>query len=142
MCCANGLKACTGKEHTDGAAGPLLPLIPHAALAPRDAALAHRSSGELDFMIWIPKGVTVAVKRNGTTSADTAAIDNDRRLFGRLLHDNILPVHGICVNAPDGKVRLVMKYCENGSLDSYLSDVVKHEVCCRVTNGGGGLDRG
>ena len=44
-------------------------------------------------------------------------------------HDNILPVYGICTDAPDGKVRLVMRYCEKGSLDDYLTGTAKLEVC-------------
>jgi serine/threonine protein kinase len=74
-------------------------------------------------MEWLAKGIMVAVKRNGTNCVDAAAIDNERRLYELLLlnpHDHILPVYGICTDAPDGKVRLVMKFCERGSLDVLL----------------------
>jgi serine/threonine protein kinase len=83
-------------------------------------------------MEYVERGLTVAVKCNGTNCADVAAIDNERRLYDKLLlhpHENILPVYGICVDAPDGKVRLVMRYCEKGSLDDYLTSTAKHEVC-------------
>jgi hypothetical protein len=76
-------------------------------------------------MEWLAKGIMVAVKRNGTDCVDAAAIDNERRLYELLLlnpHDHILPVYGICTDAPDGKVRLVMKFCERGSLDVLLRD--------------------
>jgi hypothetical protein len=65
----------------------------------------------------------VAAKRNGTDCEDLAAIDNERSLYEKLManpHDHVLPVYGICTDAPDGKVRLVMKYCEKGSLDALL----------------------
>jgi hypothetical protein len=77
------------------------------------------------------RGLMVAVKCNGTACADTAAIDNERRLYDRLVldpHENILTVYGICNDAPDGKVRLVMKFCEKGSLSDYLAGTAKREV--------------
>ncbi len=35
-------------------------------------------------------------------------------------HRNILTVYGICIDAPDGKLRLVMEYCEEGSVFDLL----------------------
>jgi hypothetical protein len=58
----------------------------------------------------------------------SAAIDNERRLYELLSanqHDHILPVYGICTDAPDGKVRLVMKYSAKGSLSDYLTGTAK-----------------
>jgi serine/threonine protein kinase len=102
--------------------------VPHARLThPR--RLGKGAFGDVDLAEYV---LTVAVKCNGTTCADAAAIDNERRLYDKLLlhpHDNILPVFGICTDAPDGKVRLVMKYCEKGSLDDYLTGTAKLEVC-------------
>jgi hypothetical protein len=89
-------------------------------------------------MDWSARGLAVAVKCNGTDSADATAIDNERRLYERLLtnpHDNIVAVFGICTDAPDGKVRLVMKLCEKGSLEGYLEEVARREV-----GAGGGVD--
>ncbi len=80
-------------------------------------------------MIW--RGVAVAVKLNGTNSTDTAAIDNERRLYELLLanpHENIVPVYGICTDGPGDQVRLVMKYCEKGSLDNFLAKQAKPKV--------------
>jgi hypothetical protein len=37
-------------------------------------------------------------------------------------------VYAICADAPDGKVRLVMRFCEKGSLDSHLTERARHEV--------------
>ncbi len=105
--------------------------MPHAHLThPR--RLGKGAFGDVDLAEYMERGLTVAVKCNGTNCADAAAIDNERRLYDKLLlhpHDNILPVYGICTDAPDGKVRLVMKYCEKGSLDDYLTGTAKHEVC-------------
>ena len=105
--------------------------MPHAHLThPR--RLGNGAFGDVDLAEYVERGLTVAVKCNGTACADAAAIDNERRLYDKLLlhpHDNILPVYGICTDAPDGKVRLVMKFCEKGSLDDYLIGTAKHEVC-------------
>jgi serine/threonine protein kinase len=102
--------------------------VPHARLThPR--RLGKGAFGDVDLAEYV---LTVAVKCSGTTCADAAAIGNERRLYDKLLlhpHDNILPVFGICTDAPDGKVRLVMKYCEKGSLDDYLTATARLEVC-------------
>ncbi len=105
--------------------------MPHAHLThPR--RLGKGAFGDVDLAEYVERGLTVAVKCNGTTCADAAAIDNERRLYDKLLlhpHENVLTVYGICTDAPDGKVRLVMKYCEKGSLDDFLTGTAKHEVC-------------
>ena len=111
-------------------AGPRLPLIPHASLKARSLGPSG-AFGDLEFMEWLAKGITVAVKRNGTECVDTAAIDNERSLYEKLManpHDHVLPVYGICTDAPDGKVRLVMKLCEKGSLDALLRGHAAPEV--------------
>jgi hypothetical protein len=46
-------------------------------------------------------------------------------------HDHVLPVYGICTDTPDGKVRLVMNYCEKGSLDALLRHHAFPEVRAR-----------
>jgi hypothetical protein len=76
-------------------------------------------------MYWITSGLSVAVKCNGTDCYDPKAINNERRLYNELLtrpHEYILPVYGICTDAPDRKLRLVMKCCEVGGLDSLLAN--------------------
>ena len=70
----------------------------------------------------------VAVKSNGVSCMNIAAIDNERRLLELLLqhpHRNILVVYGIVTDAPDGHVRLVMAHCPGGGLDSFLNSVHK-----------------
>jgi hypothetical protein len=113
-----------------------LPLVPWTALVLL-RNLGSGAFGDVALMDWSARGLTVAVKCNGTDCANGAAIDNERRLYEKLLtnpHENILPVYGICADAPDRKMRLVMKYCEKGSLDSHLAKRAKPEVS--VTPGG------
>ena len=107
-----------------------LHIVPWTHLTPR-RPLGAGAFGDVALMYWTARGLRVAVKCNGTTCVDGAAIDNERRLYELLLinpHDHILPVYGICTDAPDGRVRLVMKYCEKGSLDSYLVETARREV--------------
>jgi len=104
--------------------------VPWAALTSL-GNLGSGSFGDVALMEWSARGLTVAVKCNGTDCADRAAINNERSLYELLKdnpHDNILPVYGICTDAPDRKVRLVMRYCEKGSLDSHLTKRAKPEV--------------
>jgi hypothetical protein len=124
-----------------GAAGAApatrLPLVPWAALA-HLRNLGSGAFGDVALMDWSAHGLTVAVKCNGTDSVDGATIDNERRLYELLLshpHDNIMPVYGICTDAPDGKVRLVMKYSAKGSLDKHLTGTAKPEVGASVEGG-------
>ncbi len=85
----------------------------------------------MDLMEDEGRGQRVAVKCNGAVCTDESTIDREQKHFELLLldpHTNILPVYGICKDAPDGKVRLVMKYCEKGSLEHHLAGQVRLEV--------------
>ncbi len=108
--------------------------MPHTLLThPR--FLGKGAFGDVDLAEYVERGLTVVVKCNGTTCADAAAIDNERRLYDKLLlhpHENILTVYGICTDALDGKVRLVMRFCEKGSLDDFLAGTAKRKVCLCV----------
>ena len=69
------------------------------------------------------RGRTVALKETRDGSADAAAMANEVALYTLLRgkpHPNILTVHGVCTDCPDGKQRLVMAWCEEGSLESVL----------------------
>ncbi len=86
----------------------------------------------------LPTGESVAVKANSTISSDSAAIDNERRLYELVLaqpHDHVLQVLGICTDAPDGQLRLLMHLCEQGSLDAHLKNC-KYQVGPFVAFGG------
>ena len=41
---------------------------------------------------------------------------------------NVVQVFGVCVDAPDGKVRLVLELCSHGSLRKYLKDLPRSQV--------------
>jgi hypothetical protein len=115
-----------------------LPLVPWNHLAFR-RKLGSGAFGDVALMDWSARGLTVAVKCNGTDCVDEAAIDNERRLYELLLtnpHDHILPVYGICTDAPDGKVRLVIKYSAKGNLSDYLTGTAKPEVGVAGVAGG------
>jgi hypothetical protein len=36
-------------------------------------------------------------------------------------HPHVLPVYGMCTDAPDGRLRLVMRVCRGGSLEDALA---------------------
>jgi serine/threonine protein kinase len=42
---------------------------------------------------------------------------------------NVVTVYGLCTDAPDGLLRLVMEYCEGGSLEAFL------QTCEQVWSG-------
>ena len=65
------------------------------------------SFGEVTLSWWEGGHMNVAVKANGVRCT------------------NILTVHGIVTDAPDGNVRIVMEYCEYGSLDKHLESIGK-----------------
>ncbi len=99
-----------------------LPTVPITALD-RRKLLGRGSFGEVYQAWWVGGHCLVAVKANGVRCADTTAIENERRLLEVLLHhphDNILPVFAICLDAPDGGVRLVLKYCAGAVLQFCL----------------------
>jgi hypothetical protein len=104
-----------------GVQGSRLPLIHFKDLVPV-RALGVGSFGSVDHCVW-GGGTDVAVKANGIACADAAAIDRERGMYERLLvhpHPNIVQVFGLCVDAPDGKMRLVMRLCAKGSLYALL----------------------
>ena len=87
------------------------------------------SFGDVSLAWWEGGQTEVAVKANGVDCADAAAIDNERQLLEVLLlkpHKNVVTVYGICTDAPDGGVQLVMDYCVSGSLDGVLKSQVIH----------------
>ena len=102
-----------------------LPRIPLSSLEKR-RVIGAGSFGEVCLSWWEGGHLEVAVKANGVSCMNVAAIDNERKLLELLLqhpHRNILVVYGIVIEAPDGNVRLVMSYCPGGGLDGYLNSV-------------------
>jgi hypothetical protein len=110
--------------------GAVLPSIcwGHLALAP-----AWGAFGDFRLAEWRPRGLKVVVT-DGHDLWYTGALGRQRRAFeeaGLLTHPhgNVVQVYGICTDAPDGKLRLVMQHCEAGSLFDYL---VRKRVEVRV----------
>ena len=100
-------------------------VLPHIAAASlvTKRVLDSGSFGDVCLAWWSGGHVDVAVKANGLRCANVAAINNERKLLELLLqhpHHNILVVYGICLDAPDGAVRLVMAHCSGGSLSKHL----------------------
>ena len=65
----------------------------------------------------------MAVKSTGVSCSNAAAVDSERKLLEVLQqspHKNVLVVYGICTDAPDGSMRLVMAFCSGGGLEKYL----------------------
>ena len=105
--------------------GATLPRIPLSSLEKR-RVIGQGAFGEVCLSWWEGGHTDVAVKANGVSCANVAAIDNERRLLELLLqrpHRNILVVYGIVTDAPEGNVRLVMSYCPGGGLDGFLNAV-------------------
>jgi serine/threonine protein kinase len=69
------------------------------------------------------RGRAIALKESRDGGADASAMDNEIKLYTLLYrkpHPHILSVHGVCTDCPDGKQRLVMEWCGEGSLEAYL----------------------
>jgi hypothetical protein len=97
-----------------------LPVMPWHALRVR-RKIGEGGFGTVELVMW--RGKMFAAKRNGVHSFDVRAIENEAALYGRLHphpHPNVLQVHGLCIDAPDGMVRLMMSFCEKGSLSGEL----------------------
>jgi hypothetical protein len=45
---------------------------------------------------------------------------------------NVVALYGICVNAPDGKLRVVMELCTHGSVRDFVRSTSPSKVCNRV----------
>ena len=78
----------------------------------------------------------VAVKRNKDLDCrDKLAIEREIAHLERVSsggHDNVVRVYGICLDAPDGLVRIVMKEYADGSLFAYLrARASRHQLVCR-----------
>ncbi len=103
-----------------GARAGTLARIAYTTLT-RRRSLGVGASGEVDECLWYD--TPVAVKANGLKPSDAAALAEEIRLYERLAgnsHPNVVTVMGVCTDAPDGKVRLVMRLCAKGSLDNLL----------------------
>ena len=107
--------------------------IPFCTLQRRED-IGHGSFGQVSLAWWTAGGTTVAVKCNGVSCVDVAAIDNERAVLEIIAgapHRHVLTVYGLCVDAPDGALRIVMDHCDGGGLDALLSQRSVEHCCCR-----------
>ena len=88
---------------------------------------------EVQLAKWAPKSnLDVAVKGlnhgpGGTADATCRELlANEGKLLHVLIrypHPGIVKAYGMCVDTPDGSVRLVMEFCAGGSLDKHLAGI-------------------
>jgi serine/threonine protein kinase len=108
--------------HHVSASGPRrgLPRLPFTSLR-FERKLGSGAYGDVEEREW--QSTRVAVKCNGLKATDKAALDNEVVLYG-VVHENphpgIVQVLGVCTDAPDGQVRIIMRLCEKGSLEGIL----------------------
>ena len=120
---SSGTEGSDQSRHRDDST---LATIPYRDLTARGhdiEAIGRGVAGVVFTALW--RGDTaVAVKRKrGVSSSDAAAVDNERLLvqtLARLPHANVVTVFGLCVDAPDGDLRIVMELCELGSVEGFL----------------------
>jgi hypothetical protein len=100
-----------------------LPVIPYADLKVAPRALGEGNFGKVYKATWrTSKAPFVAVKENGEWCTDDAAISMERRLLGSIPpHPNVVRVYGVCIDAPDRNVCIVMELAEC-SLESFLRE--------------------
>ncbi len=114
--------AARGSRTSSGGGGAGVIGSVHATDLARVRSLGAGAFGEVYLALW--RGDTrVAVKANGVRCADGSAIHRERRLLETLArhpHNNIVTVYGMCEDAIDGELRIVMQYCELGNLEDYL----------------------
>jgi hypothetical protein len=122
--------AAPGSEATpQGTAPTPLPTISHVDLVELGTTVGSGSFGTVPLALW--RGTTVALKKNREGCADVEAMGNEVALYAALLarpHPHILRVHGVCNDHPDRQQRLVMAYCEHGSLEAHLQSA-QASVC-------------
>jgi serine/threonine protein kinase len=76
-------------------------------------------------------GARVAVKKSSILSRDKTAIMKERRLLGSLPpHPHVVHVLGICEDAPDGQLLLVMEYATHGNVQIYLQALTEGGKVC------------
>jgi hypothetical protein len=72
------------------------------------------------------RSVTVAVKVTSDYTVDVGSLRREVELYDLIgRQENVATLFGVCTDAPDGRLRLVMEYCELGSLDTWLASVLR-----------------
>jgi hypothetical protein len=85
--------------------------------------------GAVSHYTW--DGTDVAVKHDGISTRDREALAREISLYEVLLknpHPGVEQALGVCCDAPDGGVRLIMRLCAKGSLRDML-ELSAAKVC-------------
>lgn len=65
--------------------------------------------------------VAIKLELPPSESIDIASIEREALHFDAIgRHANVVGLYGVCLDAPQGGLLLVMEFCEHGSLDKYL----------------------
>jgi hypothetical protein len=110
-----------------------LPLIPFMSLR-YVRPLGAGAFGEVEERDW--EGTPVAVKCNGLSAANRASLEKEIELYEKIRdnqHPGIVQVLGVCMDAPDHRVRIVMRLYVKGALEDLLKSSRQKKVClCRL----------
>ena len=94
-------------------------MVPHTSLR-QGRRLGGGAFGDVFSVVW-NDDTTVAVKVNSDTGIDKTAMDHEQAMLAALPpHVNVVTVYGVCVDHPDGKLRVIMELCEHGSVHDYV----------------------
>ena len=77
-----------------------------------------------------PRGVLICLF---ATRVVCAVPDNEIQIMMLLRpHRNVTQMYGVCSDAPDGVVRVVMELCDHGSVRAHLRSLPRSQVgwCC------------
>jgi hypothetical protein len=102
---------------------PALPVIPFADLRDQRWICESIRSAKL-------RGIEeVVVKTSHIGSSDKASTAQELRVIRHVSPSpHLVRLLGLCVDAPDGELGIVMEHCEHGSLGSFLEEHWRHNV--------------
>ncbi len=89
------------------------------SLPDAEAHIAHGGFSVIQKATYLSGVVAVKIAKPGL--ANSEALRREIELYDRIgRQSNIATVLGVCVDAPDGRVRQVMKFCVLGSVDQWI----------------------
>ena len=73
------------------------------------------------FEVLVGGDMVAAMKVSSDAAVDAGALDHERALLESLPpHANVVTVWGLCTDAPDGKLRVIMELCQPGSVKDFI----------------------
>ena len=79
--------------------------------------------------------VSLWIRHTVVSLARVSAADNEVEICATIkAGSNVVQVYGFCVDAPDGKVRIVMELCGHGSLRAHLKALPPEKVPYLASN--------